>query len=173
VIRPFAERHHQPAWAIEQLAGDENASFQTFAVNLWDYRDRVIPVRDEAPGALYALAQLGIQPDLIYLDADKTGRELEVCDRLFPGAILTGDDWFMGTDRFWSQPEDYPIRKPVLEFCRQRERHLLVDDMTWVISPESPAWRHRLWTRPRYHLKTARRRVRGAFRWLIGRERAA
>ncbi|HEX5104530.1 MAG TPA: hypothetical protein VFV87_11995, partial [Pirellulaceae bacterium] len=74
----------QPAWAIEQLATGEDAAYHTFLANLWDERQRVIPMRDAAPAALYNLQKLGVQPELIYLDADKTGAELEVCRELFP-----------------------------------------------------------------------------------------
>lgn len=169
----FARAHRQPEWAVQQLLSGPDALYHTFLVNLWDYKGRIIPVRAPAPAALHTLAEFGIQPDLIYLDADKSGRELEVCHQLFPGALLTGDDWFMGTDRFWPREGDYPIRQAVHEFCREHARHLLVDDMTWVISPDPPSWSYELNTRPRYHFKTARRRLRGAFRWLTGRDRAA
>src|SRR4029450_1612329 len=102
-IRKLATRQRQPAWGIDQLEGGEEATYQTFATNLWEYRDRLIPVRASSPDGLYMLARFGIQPDVIYLDADKSGRELEICHRLFPKAILTGDDWFMGQGGFWGR----------------------------------------------------------------------
>lgn len=168
----FAHRNHQPEWVVEQLAADEDAMYKTFLTNMWDYRDRIIPIRGGAPQALFALQQFGVQPDLVYLDADKSGRELEICHQIFPQAVLTGDDWFMGIDRFWRPDEGYPIRKPVKEFCRRHNSRLMVDKHTWVITDE-PLPLNYLVTLPRYHLKSIRRRIRGAVRWWAGLDKAA
>ena len=87
----FAVTSGKPEHA-EQLAR-KKAGYHTFLVNLWDHRQRVIPLRGRSPEKLYELAQLGVAPDLVYLDSDKSGVELEVCHELFPDAILCGDDW--------------------------------------------------------------------------------
>ncbi len=160
-------------WQIEQLTRQPDGLYETFLANMWEYRERLIPIRGMAPEALYGIAQTGLRPDLIYLDADKSGRELDVCHTLFPNAILTGDDWFWGTDRLWNPDDGYPIRKPVKEFCRRHQRHLLVDKSTWVISETPPSWHYRLLVGPRYQMKSIRRRARGAWRNMIGQSEAA
>lgn len=171
-LEPFARSRRQPEHVIRQLTANEESFYETFVANLWDYRNRVIPVRGKAPGMLHRIHELGVQPDLVYLDGDKSGRELEVCHELFPNAILTGDDWFMGTDRFWNNDAGYPIRKPVRDFCQRHDRRLVVDKSTWMITADPIPMKYRL-KEPLYHFKSMRRRARGAFRWMIGRDKAA
>lgn len=127
----FARRFRRPDWVVRQLEADDGP-YHTFMANLWNERDRVIPVRGSSPDALYDLHRLGVVPDLIYLDADKSGREIPICHDLFATAVLTGDDWD------WGESFGYPIRKPVREFCDSHQSHLMVDYCTWVISPEPP-----------------------------------
>lgn len=124
--------------------------YNTFVANMWEYRDRVIPVREYSPGILHELADLGLCPDLIYLDSDKVGTEIELCAELFPGAIMTGDDWEWKGDAGQSdgdsEDEMYPIRGPVRNFCARNHRYLKVEGATWVIDTEPPSLRFRLRT---------------------------
>lgn len=115
---------------IEQLSMSDGM-YHTFLANLWDRRDRVIPVREYSPGILHTLSEIGLRPDLIYLDSDKLGNEIELCHRLFPSAIMTGDDW-----GWTNESGEYAIRKPVKEFCRTHDRYLRVENATWVIDTE-------------------------------------
>ena len=142
---------------IEQLAAPEGM-YQTFLANLWDERDRVIPVREYSPQYLYDLQTIGFQPDLIYLDSDKTGAEVQICSQLFPGAIMTGDDW-----QWMDELGEYPIRNPVREFSRQPDRHLRVENATWVIDDRPPS--------VRFRLRRFRRSLRK--RWKQRRDQAA
>lgn len=159
----FAREHAQPDWVVDQLVAGDDAHYETFLANLWEKRDRVVPVRGLALEVLPRLAELGLCPDLIYLDADKTGGELECCRALFPAALLSGDDWFMGRDQFWRADEGYPIRKSVREYCRQHGGFLKVDRHTWLIDRERPTWSD--WTMASsYHFKSVRRRLRGLWR---------
>ena len=131
---------------IEQLSAS-GGMYHTFLANLWDYQDRVIPVREYSPGILHTLAEEGLKPDLIYLDSDKLGTEVELCHELFPGAIMTGDDW-----GWTNEAGEYAIRKPVQDFCRSHDRHLRVENATWIIDTEPPSLAFRLRTFRR-HLK--------------------
>jgi hypothetical protein len=135
-----------------------------FLANLWDYRERVIPIRGNSPDMLFEIHRLGAEPDLIFLDADKEGREIEICHELFPNATMTGDDWWWGRDRWWRADKGYPIRKPVKDFCRQNRRFLKTSYQTWVIDDEPPTFEYQK-TLPRYYARCMRRR----FRALIGR----
>jgi hypothetical protein len=69
----------------------------TFLANMWDYRTRLFPLRMTSLEGLAAIERLGAQPDLIYVDADHSAdavtHDLAACTRLFPGALLVGDDW--------------------------------------------------------------------------------
>jgi hypothetical protein len=134
----FAIASGKPEFAAQLAA--EDAGYQTFLANLWEHRDRVIPLRGKSPEKLYELHTLGVAADLVYLDSDKSGAELEICRALFPQAILTGDDWTYGPG------EGYPIRAPVHAFCRRHNCHVRTKMATWVIKNGRPPLAYRLRT---------------------------
>jgi hypothetical protein len=68
-------------------------NFCTAMNNVRLYKDRFIPVRRSSPEALRYLHDRGIEPQLVYLDATKERVDLDVAHKLFPRAILCGDDW--------------------------------------------------------------------------------
>lgn len=57
----------------------------------------LIPMRMNSTEALTLLFALGVQPDLIYIDAshhyDFVVADVTMCLKYFPGAMLVGDDW--------------------------------------------------------------------------------
>jgi hypothetical protein len=57
------------------------------------YKERFVPIRRKSPEALHYLFKREIVPELIYIDSDKQREDLEVARKLFPNAILCGDDW--------------------------------------------------------------------------------
>jgi Methyltransferase domain len=71
--------------------------YPTFLVNLWEYKDRVTPIRMDGVLGLEYLKSKGVEPDIIYIDADHhydaVKRDIQACLRLFPKAILVGDDY--------------------------------------------------------------------------------
>ena len=88
----------------------------------------MFPVRGESPRKLNELADLGVRPDLIYFDSDKTGVDIEIAHQLFPDAILTGDDWT------WGIEQGYPIRRAVKAFAREHYGFRVVSNRaTWVL----------------------------------------
>ncbi len=156
----FARATGRPVSEALQLE-EPSGCYRTFLRNLWEERHRVIPVRGKSPDKLHDLHAAGLRPDLVYIDSDKSGRELEVCEALFPGAIICGDDWQWGPER------GYPIRRPVRAFCRKHGRYLRVDHHTWVIDTERPPFRYYL-NRGLYHCSRLRRRWK-AFKRVLKR----
>lgn len=71
--------------------------YQTFLRNCWDYRGRVIPCRMDVCVALEELANRGLTPDVVYLDAahdfETVLEHVQTVRKLFPAAVLIGDDW--------------------------------------------------------------------------------
>lgn len=71
--------------------------YETFLTNMWDLRDRVIPVRAKTLQGMEAVAEAGVQPDVIYIDAahdaDSVYHDLKTALELFPDAQIIGDDW--------------------------------------------------------------------------------
>lgn len=71
--------------------------YQTFLRNMWALRHKVVPIHMDSVAGLEWLKAQNIEPDIIYIDGDHhyeaVVRDLEACSRLFPDAILVGDDY--------------------------------------------------------------------------------
>jgi predicted O-methyltransferase YrrM len=71
--------------------------YDTFIVNCWDYKDRIIPIRGNSLDGLIELREIKVIPDLIYIDAsheyEDVLNDLEYSHKLFPSAVIIGDDW--------------------------------------------------------------------------------
>lgn len=71
--------------------------YETFLALNWRYRDQVIPLRMSTLEGLQAVADHGLEPDLIYIDAEHSDQavsaELQLAHQLFPRAELAGDDY--------------------------------------------------------------------------------
>jgi hypothetical protein len=71
--------------------------YETFLRNLWEFRDRVVPLKCTTQKGLERIAAAGLTPDLIYLDAAHDASsvlaDVSLALRLFPKATLVGDDW--------------------------------------------------------------------------------
>lgn len=70
-----------------------HGNFAIACNNVRLFKSRFIPVRQRAPGVFAYLKEREIEPDMIYIDAFKTGEDLRVAYEHFPNAILCGDDW--------------------------------------------------------------------------------
>jgi hypothetical protein len=86
------EHQTDPKWSV-----DLPRLYETFLALNWEQRDRVIPIRRTTVEGLRIVAEYGIQPDVIYFDAEHSyaavSAEIALCRELFPGAILIGDDY--------------------------------------------------------------------------------
>lgn len=103
-------------------------NFGTACNNLRLFRDRFIPVRRYAPEALHYLHARKVVPDLIYLDGDKLGDELEVCRELFPNATICGDDWL------WpDQNGELRMQDRVMAFAERHGLRVRHKRQSWVL----------------------------------------
>jgi hypothetical protein len=71
--------------------------YETFLVNCWEYRDRIVPCRADTSTGLIVLHHYNVSPDLIYIDAshdyESVRRDIKMCRQYFPSAQIVGDDW--------------------------------------------------------------------------------
>jgi GT2 family glycosyltransferase/SAM-dependent methyltransferase/tetratricopeptide (TPR) repeat protein len=84
--------------------------FHTFVDMNWEYRDRILPLRMMTAEGLHTIADYGLHPDVIFIDADhayqSVSADLRLARQLFPQARIIGDDY------------DYPdVRRAVDEFA--------------------------------------------------------
>lgn len=71
--------------------------YETFLAMNWEHRARLVPVRRATVEGLRVVAEHGVLPDVIYVDAgheyESVLEDLETSHRLFPKAELVGDDF--------------------------------------------------------------------------------
>lgn len=71
--------------------------YELFIINTWDNKDIITPVRAKSSEAIPYLANLGVVPDVVYIDASHKYEDVLLditnCKKLFPNAIIVGDDW--------------------------------------------------------------------------------
>jgi hypothetical protein len=83
--------------AQSQFRGMLPTLYEAFLAACWEYRGRVIPLRMTTLQGLQTVADFGLAPDLVYVDAEHSfaavSAELELAGSLFPGARLVGDDY--------------------------------------------------------------------------------
>lgn len=77
--------------------------YPRFLRNLWPWRDRVIPMRTTTLGGMQEIVDLGVTPDLIYVDAGHDTKSVQddvsAALSLFPKADIVGDDWLHASVR--------------------------------------------------------------------------
>lgn len=83
-----------PGWNLRQRMLPH---YQQFCANVWDQRDRIIPVREKTVAGLARIHECGIAPDLIWIDAghdeQSVYEDVSVSCELFPAVDLIGHDW--------------------------------------------------------------------------------
>jgi len=103
---------HHPAPQYRRLLPN---LYDQFLANLWDHRDRLVPMRTSTQDGILELAVVGVKPDLVYLDADHATEsvlaDIDAVVDHFPTAVLIGDDWR------WDS-----VREAVERYCREHGR---------------------------------------------------
>jgi len=71
--------------------------FDTFVANMWDYRERVMPIRMDSQKGMREAKRLGFEPDLVWIDAAHDAasvqKDIETAMELWPDAMIAGDDY--------------------------------------------------------------------------------
>ncbi len=100
--------------------------------NLWKHKydgsKGIIPMKMDGCEALHKLKEIGVMPDLIYIDAshhyDGVIRDLSTAIDLFPAAHIVGDDW------------EYPdVQRATIDCARKFGLSIYVEDnKCWTYS---------------------------------------
>lgn len=117
----------------EEMVGENFPTlYETFLANVWEYRDRVIPIRSDTLNGIQIVQAMGITPDVVYVDADHEYKSVRdeltlLCD-YFPKAILCGDDF---------SDQNFPgVRKAVMDAGLP---HLVSNGRCWLSEPVAEA----------------------------------
>ncbi len=110
--------------------------YDQFVVNMKPYRDWCVPLRMTTVAGLWACEDAHLTPGMIYIDAghryEDVAADLETAARLFPDAILCGDDFLWG---------DGGVARAVEEWCARNNRCLAVDDnRAWWVPEGRAQW---------------------------------
>jgi len=105
----------------------EHGMFNVAMHNLRRFRDRVIPLRMPAAD-LYPHLKKFLDPDIIYIDANKEREDYFLAHEMFPSATLCGCDWE------WADASgECPVQDYVGEIARIRRCEVIAEKCTWII----------------------------------------
>ena len=115
--------HHEPhrTDVKDKLA----TLYETFLVNLWEFKDRVKPLRMTTKEGLRLCYENGVKPDVIHIDAghgyDDVMEDIKASKSYFPNALLIGDDWNWTN---YNEGDAFSVRQAVIDYA-YKERKLL------------------------------------------------
>lgn len=101
--------------------------YDAFISECWDYRDRIIPVRADSTDGLRQIADAGLKPDIVYIDADhqfdSVRADLSTALDMFPNAKIVGDDWN------WDS-----VRRAVEAVAQERNLRIEATETGWRVA---------------------------------------
>lgn len=102
---------------------------RTFIERLWDFREDVLPFREILPTGLSKLRGDGIEPDVVFVDADldrrRVRRLIRAVIECFPNAAICGGGWNLSLGVQQGVMDVVRGWPPLLRQPRQqRQRHL-------------------------------------------------
>jgi hypothetical protein len=130
----FQMAHEPASWIVDmkpvmalQAPLKEYGIYKVALHNLRDFRDRVIPLRMPV-STLYGYVKTFIEPEIIYIDANKERQDYVLAHETFPKSILCGDDWE------WQDAKgEYAVRPFVHEVAEARNCEIVAERATWVL----------------------------------------
>ena len=71
--------------------------YDIFISSCWEYKHRIIPIKEDSVVGLMILRDFDINPDLIFVDGDHEeggcSKDLAMCHACFPDTTIVGHDW--------------------------------------------------------------------------------
>ncbi len=124
---------NQPGWYAHDPVLPK--LYETFIANVWEYKDRVVPIRQSSVTGLTDCKKEEIEPDLIYIDASHDYKSVlkdvtHAC-LLFPDAIVCGDDWHHRA--IGDGPMKPRVREAVEKYCQLHGRIVIVIENFWYL----------------------------------------
>lgn len=100
--------------------------YATFLGNLWAYKRRLIPLRENTLTGMELIRAHDIRPAVVYVDAShdylSVSADIAAAIDKFPYAILVGDDWQHG-----------PVRNAVKDASATFGRQIIYGKKTWQL----------------------------------------
>lgn len=103
------------------------------------YRNRLMPIRADSAAGLLKVRDLGLEPEVIYVDGDHTYHgvttDLVMADALFPQAVIIGNAWSFSAKFPKYQGIEKSVQKAAKGFAFHRSRTLSVHSNVFIILP--------------------------------------
>jgi hypothetical protein len=107
----------------------EHGIYRVALHNLRHFRDRVIPLRMRV-SEVYSYVKNFVEPEIIYIDANKERQDYVLAHETFPTSIICGDDWE------WQDANgEYAVRRFVHELADTRHCDVTAERATWILRP--------------------------------------
>ena len=104
--------------------------YETFLVNMWNDKEKVIPIKMDGRKAAKMLSDMEVRPNFVYLDMDHTYDsvigDLKAVHSAFPNTLIVGDDikYHKG------------VGKAVKEFIEEHSEYRLeIDENAYALIP--------------------------------------
>ena len=104
-----------------------NGFYKSALANMSPFGERFHPYRASAPDALYEIRDLGVEPDIVYIDATKNRVILDAVYECFPEARSCGDDWT------WGPSLGLPMQQAVNSFSEEHGFKARASGATWIL----------------------------------------
>ena len=112
------------------LLDSKYGPFSIYSNVLYDYKDRVIPIKDWTVNGLDTVKSFNVTPDLIYIDAShdypNVLNDIEKAHIVFPNVTLCGDD-------FKTKPG---VKQSIDEFCDKYNFSVESSENQWIIKKD-------------------------------------
>jgi hypothetical protein len=105
--------------------------YEVFLANCWNFKERLIPVKENTINGLQIIYDFGVKPDLILIDAEHSYsavlRDITKSKELFPSAILVGDDFLWNEDK----EQNFPVKRAVKFYAKQHQLEIEIHGNLW------------------------------------------
>lgn len=113
-----------------KAAESQGSLLQLFLGFNLPYKERILPLRCYSHAGLIRAREVGIVPDLVYVDGDHTYHgvmmDLILAQSLFPSALIVGDDWEFTSSHERYQGINYSVQKAAKDFAQHLGRDLVI-----------------------------------------------
>jgi hypothetical protein len=129
----------------KDVAGKLPTLYDTFIVNCWDFKDRIVPIKTDSITGMYICQDLGYTPDIIFVDAsheyEDVLKDIKTARNLFPTATIMGDDWSWKNRKLANR---FTVREAVVEFAKQNSMSIREDGRCWQLE-QKPLERRKIY----------------------------
>lgn len=109
----------------------KNGFYRSALANMSVFGARFHPYRGSAPDVIYEIRDLGVKPDIVYIDSAKNRANLDAAYECFPDARICGDDWS------WGESLGFPMQQAVNGFAEEHGYTARASGATWILDKKA------------------------------------